>query len=250
MRIEKFIKDKNNKYKVIFDDDEYKLYDDTIIKYNLLSKKDIDNKLLTEVLSYNDELVSYYESIKYINRRLRSELEIREYLKKKDISNDIINKTIKLLYANNFLNEEIYLKSYINDRINLSNDGPLKIKRDLIKLGLNENDIDDNLNNISNDIWLDRIDNIISKKIKNNTKYSSYNLKSKVLLNIVNLGYYKEDIVRLLNKYDIIDKDIYEKEKEKAYKELSKKYSGYELEQKIKARLYRKGFKGSGSYEE
>ena len=94
MKIEKFIKDKNNKYKVIIDDEEYKLYDDVIIKYHLLTKKDIDDKFLKEVLSYNDELVSYYESIKYINRRLRSEKEIREYLKKKDISNDIINKTI------------------------------------------------------------------------------------------------------------------------------------------------------------
>ena len=250
MKVEKFIKDNGNKYKVIIDDEEYKLYDDTIIKYNLLSKKDIDKKLLDEIINYNDELMSYYESIKYINRRLRSEKEIREYLKKKEVSSSVIDKTVKLLYDNKFLNEEVYLKSYINDRINLSLDGPLKIKRDLIKLGINENDIDDRLNTISNNIWLDRIDSIISKKIKNNTKYSSYSLKGKLLLNISNLGYYKEDILSILNKYDIIDNDIYIKEKEKAIKELSKKYSGYELEQKVKARLYRKGFKGSGTYEE
>jgi regulatory protein len=250
MKVVKFIKDKGNKYKVIIDDETYKLYDDTIIKYNLLSKKEIDKKLLDEILSYNDELLSYYESIKYINRKLRSEKEIREYLKKKEISTSIINKTVKLLYDNNFLNEDLYLKSYINDRINLSNDGPLKIKRDLLKLGLKEEDIIDRLNTISSDIWLDRIDTIVSKKIKGNSKYSSYMLKSKVLLNLTNLGYYKEDILSILNRYDIIDSDIYLKEKEKAYKELSKKYSGYELEQKINARLYRKGFRGSGSYEE
>ncbi len=250
MKVVKFIKDKGNKYKVIIDDETYKLYDDTIIKYNLLSKKEIDKKLLDEILSYNDELLSYYESIKYINRKLRSEKEIREYLKKKEISASIINKTVKLLYDNNFLNEDLYLKSYINDRINLSNDGPLKIKRDLLKLGLKEEDIIDRLNTISSDIWLDRIDTIVSKKIKGNSKYSSYMLKNKVLLNLTNLGYYKEDILSILNRYDIIDSDIYLKEKEKAYKELSKKYSGYELEQKINARLYRKGFRGSGSYEE
>jgi regulatory protein len=250
MKVVKFIKDKGNKYKVIIDDETYKLYDDTIIKYNLLSKKEIDKKLLDEILSYNDELLSYYESIKYINRKLRSEKEIREYLKKKEISTSIINKTVKLLFDNNFLNEDLYLKSYINDRINLSNDGPLKIKRDLLKLGLKEEDIIDRLNTISSDIWLDRIDTIVSKKIKGNSKYSSYMLKSKVLLNLTNLGYYKEDILSILNRYDIIDSDIYLKEKEKAYKELSKKYSGYELEQKINARLYRKGFRGSGSYEE
>jgi regulatory protein len=250
MKIEKFIKDTGNKYKVIIDDDTYKLYDDTIIQYGLLSKKDITKKELEDILSYNDELLSYYESIKYITRKLRSEKEIREYLKKKDIDNNIINKTVKKLYDNNFLNEEIYLKSYINDRINLSNDGPLKIKRDLIKLGLKEENIDEYISNIDNSIWLDKIDTIISKKIKANTKYSSYILRNKIILYAANLGYYKDDIVGILNRYDIIDNDIYMKEKEKAIRELSKKYSGYELDQKVRMRLYRKGFKGSGSYEE
>ena len=249
MRVEKFIKDKTNKYKVIIDDEEYKLYDDTIIKYNLLSKKDITKKELDDILSYNDELLSYYESIKYITRKLRSEKEIREYLKKKEIDNNIINKTVKKLYDNNFLNEEIYLKSFINDKLNLSHDGPLKIKKDLIKLGLDVNNIDEYINNISNDIWLDRIDEIVSKKIKGNTKYSSYVLEEKIILYIINLGYYKEDILSILNKYDIIDKEIYIKEKEKAYKELSKKYSGYDLDLKVKMRLYRKGFNGY-NYEE
>ena len=250
MKIIKFIKDKTNKYKVIIDDEEYKLYDDTIIKYHLLTKKDINKKELDEVLSYNDELTSYYESIKYINRKMRSEKEIREYLKKKEISDIIINKTIKKLYDNNFLNEELYLKAYINDRINLSNDGPLKIKRDLLKLGLKESDIDNYLNNISNDIWNDKIDNMISKRIKTNHKDSSYTLRSKILLNLVNLGFYKEDVLSILNRYDIIDNDIYVKEKEKIYNKLSKKYSGYELDQKVKAKLYQKGFRGSESYEE
>ena len=45
---------------------------------------------INDLVLYNDELLSYYESIKYITRKLRSEKEIREYLKKKDI--DIYKK--------------------------------------------------------------------------------------------------------------------------------------------------------------
>ena len=250
MKIEKFIKDKTNKYKVIIDSDEYKLYDDTIIKYHLLTKKDINKKELDEVLSYNEELTSYYESIKYINRKMRCEKEIREYLKKKDISKDIINKTIKLLYDNKFLNDELYLKAYINDKINLSHEGPIKIKKELINLGYDEESINDQLNTISSDIWNDRIDSIISKRINTNKKDSAYMLKNKIIIYLVNLGYYKEDVLSILNRYDIIDKEIYEKEKEKAYNQLSKKYSGYELDKRVKMKLYQKGFKGSGNYEE
>lgn len=250
MKITKFIKDKNNKYKLIIDDEEYKLYEDTIIDYNLLSKKDITQKELNDILVADSKLTAYYDSIKYINIRIRSEKEIREYLKKKDISSEVIDKTIKLLYENNFLNEELYLKSFINDKINLSMDGPIKIKRDLINLGLDSNDIDSYLDNLDNSIWIDKIDSIVSKKINNNAKYSSYNLKNKLLLYLVNLGYNREDVSSIISRYDIIDNDIYKKERDKAYKELSKKYSGYELEQKVNMRLYRKGFKGSDRYEE
>ena len=44
------------------------------------------------------------------------------------------------------------------------------------------------------------------------------------------------------NEIYIIDKDIYKSEYEKAKRQLEKKYSGYELDRKIKERLYRKGF--------
>ena len=91
MKIQKYIKDKQNKYKVVIDDEDYILYDDVIVKYELIRKSEIDEKTFKEMLALNDELFSYYESIKYINRKLRSEKEIREYLHKKNIANNIID---------------------------------------------------------------------------------------------------------------------------------------------------------------
>lgn len=83
MKIQKYIKDKQNKYKVVIDDEDYILYDDVIIKYNLLLTSEISESEFKEIISYNDELKSYYDSIKYINRRLRSEKEMRDYLEKR-----------------------------------------------------------------------------------------------------------------------------------------------------------------------
>ncbi len=254
MKIEKYVKDKQNKYKVTIDGEEYTLYDDVIVKYALLMKGDIDKHLFDEIIKVNDELKSYYDSIKYITKKLRSEKEIYEFLKKKEIDEDIIKKTIKRLKDNNFLNEDIYLKSYINDQINLSNNGPQKIKNNLLKLGLSEEDITEHLNRIDKGIWESKIDNYVAKKIKANHTSSAYMLKVKIQNDLINLGYDKELVLSVISKYDIIDNDILKKEMEKARRELSRKYSGYELEQKIKARLYRKGFNISlieeSSYEE
>lgn len=242
MKITKYVKGKSNKYKVIIDDESYTLYDDVIVKYGLIMKSDIDKTLFDEIIAYNNELDSYYMSIKYITKKLRSELEIREYLNKKEIPRNIIDKTIERLKENRFLNDEVFLKAYINDQINLSNNGPKKIKNNLLKLGITDELIDDYIRKVDYTIWNKKIDKYISKKINTNHNSSARILKMKITNDLVNLGYDKEDISSIINNYDIIDVDIKRREYEKAKRQLSKKYSGYELEKKIMEKLYRKGF--------
>ena len=243
MKIEKYIKDKQNKYKVVIDSEEFILYDDVIIKYNLLLKKEIDATTFKEILDLNDELTSYYDSIKYINKKLRSKKEVEEYLKKKGISNKVIDSTIKRLISTNYLNDNIYFKAYINDQINLTNNGPRKILKNLINLGFDENIINEKLDEIDSNIWLEKISKYIEKKISVNHKSSSNMLKMKIVNDLVNLGYDKENITSLLNNYEINDEDVLVKEYYKIKKTLEKKYCGKELNQKIKEKLYRKGFK-------
>lgn len=243
MKIKKYKKDKSNKYKVLIDDEEITLYDDIIIKYNLLMKSEIDVSTYNEMIKENSLLLGYYEAIKYITKKMRSKKEIEEYLIKKGLNSKERKETIKKLEDNHFINEDIYLKSYINDQINLTNNGVNKIKKNLLKLGLDGNKIEDYLSKIDECIFLDKIDKYIEKKIKFNKNTSSYMLKNKIIIDLVNLGFNKEDIVSELNKFEIDDKEAYNHEYEKIKKSLEKKYSGDELKFKIKEKLYRKGFR-------
>ncbi len=243
MKIKKYKKDKSNKYKVLIDDEEIVLYDDIIIKYNLLMKSEIDVSTYNEMIKENSLLLGYYEAINYITKKMRSKKEIEKYLVKKGLNSKEIKETIKKLEDNNFINEDIYLKAYINDQINLTNNGVNKIKKNLLKLGLDNNKIDDYLSKIDECIFLDKIDKYIEKKIKFNKNTSSYMLKNKIIIDLVNLGFNKEDIVSELNKFEIDDKEAYNHEYEKIKKILEKKYSGDELKFKIKEKLYKKGFR-------
>lgn len=243
MKIKKYKKDKSNKYKVLIDDEEIVLYDDIIIKYNLLMKSEIDVSTYNEMIKENSLLLGYYEAIKYITKKMRSKKEIEEYLVKKGLNGKEIKETIKKLEDNKFINEDIYLKAYINDQINLTNNGVNKIKKNLLKLGLDNNKIDDYLSKIDECIFLDKIDKYIEKKIKFNKNTSSYMLKNKIIIDLVNLGFNKEDIVSELNKFEIDDKEAYNHEYEKIKKSLEKKYSGDELKFKIREKLYKKGFR-------
>lgn len=242
MEIIKFKKDKGNTYKIYFDDGNIiSLYDDVIVKYNLLINKLMDNNKFNEITQYNDFLDGYYKSIKYINKKLRTELEIEKYLNKLEIKKSDIDKIIKLLYKDGYLNKEIYYKAYINDKYNLSSDGPYKIKNNLIKLGYKDEEFVDYLFSLD---WSIKLNNIINKKIKINHKLSNNMLKNKLLNDLIKMGYDKVSIIEILDK-SILDSDIdiLRKELNKIKNKYSSKYSGNELEYKIINYLYKKGFK-------
>ena len=177
----------------------------------------------------------------YINKRIRCEKEIRDYLKKYTKDENKIELLINKLKDNNFINEELYLKSFIHDKINLSNDGPLKIKRDLEYLGFNSFQIEDYLIEFNDNLIKDKIERYINKQIKTNKK-SLYIFKQKMLLNLSNLGYLKEDILDCLNNIELDEDNLKEKEREKLIKKYQKKYQGSELDKIIKQKLYEKGY--------
>ena len=130
MKIKKYIKTGSNKYKIVLENDEsIILYEDVILKYELLLKKEISD--LDELLKYNSKFELYDKALGFISKKLRSEVEIRKYLSKYTTNESDIDNIINKLYENNFLNNKLYIKSYINDKFYLSLEGPIKIKNDL-----------------------------------------------------------------------------------------------------------------------
>lgn len=239
MEIKSYKKIKSNIYEVQIDNKNIKLYDDTIIKYNLLLTKNINKQNYNEMIKYNEKLEAYYISLKYISTKLRCQTEITKYLAKKNYSKEIINNTIERLYKEKYLNDELYIKSYINDKIKFSQDGPIKIKRNLTNLGLKEELIDKYL-----DIDIkSRIIKIIDKKVKTNKKLTKYKLQINISNYLTNLGYQREDFIEYLSKIEVNNKEFIEKDINKLVNKYKNKYNKDELIFIIKNKLYQKGYK-------
>ncbi len=236
MEIIRYKKLKNNVYEITLKDNTtVKLYDNTILKYNLLINKKITNKTYQEIINYNNNLDAYYKSIKYLTIKLRTETEIRKYLTKKEYDYNIINSTIIRLKKENYINDDIFLKSYINDKINLTLDGPYKIKRNLINLGFKEEDINKYLN-LDN---TDRIIKIINKKIKQNNKYNTTTLKQNIYNYLINQGYSKEEFIKYIDNIKIDDNKYLSKDIDKLINKYKNKYNDTNtLKYIIKNKLY------------
>ena len=239
MKITSIKLNKNGKYVVTIDNEKYNLYQDTILKYLLFSKKEIDNTLFENIIKDNNFYDAYYKIIKFVSIRLRTENEIRKKLNTLFILKKDQDKIIDKLKEQGYLNDELYIKSYINDKINLSLEGPEKVKRDLLKNGFNEEDILKYLC-LFEDINEERINKIINKKLKANHNLSKKMFIVKVGNDLRNLGYtnYRE----ILENIDFDDKDIYQKEYDKIYNKLIKKYPPEKAEILTKQKLYTKGF--------
>ena len=245
MKISKYTKLKSNKYSVLIDDIPVKLYDDVIVKYELLRLKEIDEKLFNDMIEYNDKLEAYYKSLKYITRKLRTEKEIYKYLEK-DYDIEIIKETIEKLKNMGYLNKDLYLKSYLADQVHMTLNGPNKIKKDLLKLGYDEMDLLTKIDEISDEIWFSKIEKIVAKKIKTNRNLGSNKLKEKIIYDLGNMGYYKWMIEEIIhNTRFVSDSCVLEKEYNKIYSKLSRKYDNSNIEFYIRTKLLQKGFYAS-----
>lgn len=242
MRINKFKKVGTNKYRIYFDNNSLLLYEDVILKYNLLYKKDIDSDLLLEIDKENLKASIYDVALKYIGIRMRSIREMKEYLTRKKFDSKDIEDTIDKLVNNGLLNDKSFAKSYVNDKIYLTNNGIDKIRNDLIKLEVEESYINEALENVDKSILLDKLNKIIEKEIRLNSKLPIGKMKNKIINRCINLGYRLEDINNILDNYDLISTSNIKNDYDKLYKKYCNKYDIYKLKSILKSKLYQKGY--------
>ena len=239
MKIKKFKKVGKNKYKIIFDNTDLTLYEDVILKYDLLIRKEVDLDLIDKIIEENKYEDAFETSVSYIEIKMRNKKEIIDYLRKKEFNESHINYAVNKLNKLNLLNEKRYIEAYINDKVNLTLDGPYKIRKALLDYDLSENDIDNYLNTFSSDIWESKLNKIINKK-KSLMKNKSYTMFiNKLKLDLYNMGYDKYMIDNMLMNIEYSSNAI-DKEIEKAKKKFKNDKN------KIISSLLRKGY----NYEE
>lgn len=202
MEIIKYIKLSSGKYKVLFNNKkELILYESVIIDTNLLYKKEITSEEYNNLVSLNNYQDIYNKVIKYIGIRLRSKKEITDYLKKMDLSTEVVDDILNKLITNKYIDDERFSQAYIKDKYNFSNNGPYKIINELVKLGIDK----DMAYTYTFDIITneeEKINKLINKYVKSDKKHDWYYLRNKIYNNLINLGYSKEIVISILNNYN------------------------------------------------
>lgn len=228
-------------YHVIFDDENsLEVQPELMIKYHLSLSKTIDQSIYQELVDENLYLSCLREGLKALIKMMTVH-EMTSFLTSKGYHQKVIQKVTSYLSEKKYLDDFQYAKMYIN--LKSFQQGPNMIIFKLMEKGVNEKIIHKALSNYQEYDIVSKICQTKLKQMKKKTKKQAFQTVKSQLLS---KGFHNEIIDAVLLEshayYTSDEKKLLELAYEKAYKTLHVKYTGYELEQKLKEKLYQKGF--------
>lgn len=243
MKIIKYTKKNSNKYNILLGNQEsISLYSDLILKYNLLILKEIDKNTLEVIKKDNLKLDLYYKALKYL-KSIKCTKDVKDYLKDYDYS--LSNYVIERLKKERYLDDNNYIKAYVNTKVLLSNDGYYKIYNYLKNKELDVYTIKEELDLIDDDTWLEKIKKLVNTKLKSNSKYSKNMLMTKLKNYLKNLGYPDYLITKSLANITVdtkVEESNLKKDYAKLYNKYKNKYDSRKLNYVLVGKLYQKGY--------
>ncbi|WP_223703441.1 recombination regulator RecX [Sutcliffiella deserti] len=248
-KITKITVQKKNKERFnIFLDDEYAfaVYESTLLKYQFVKGKELDELDIEEIL-YSDQINrAYLSAVHYLSFRMRTEKEIEQYLKEKEIEPYIIKEIIIKLKDQSYLNDKEFAIAYVRTQVQTTLKGREVIQQELLEKGIDRNTIEDALLEYKEDIELEHAIKLVHKYHPKYKKDAFKIMKQKVEQSLKRKGYpfpvIKEAMIEADLEEDSSEEwDAVVKQAEKYHRKYSS-LKGYEYTSKMKGALYRKGF--------
>lgn len=181
---------KSNKIKIYVDGEYYAtLLDETVVSNNLKLNVEYSEKFLNDVVDSGQNLLALDTGLKILSLFLKTELELRNYLKGKGFNNNAIEFAVSKLKGYNYLNDEHYVQNYIETRRHKK--GKKAIKYELKLKGVSEELIEKYLENLIEN-QINEIEVIANKFVKNKDKNAK--LKEKLFRHLTAKGFDYEEI--------------------------------------------------------
>ncbi|SFE30988.1 regulatory protein [Lentibacillus persicus] len=218
-----------------------------LVEYRLRKGMELEDSTVN-VLIQKDTLHKHYTlAINFLSYRMRTKKEIRDYLVEKEVDEAHISKIMEKLAAERLIDDHEFARSFVRTRINTSSKGPNMVKQELLQKGVEEAFIIEALEMYSFDIQFEKALKLAEKKLNANSKKSFRQQIQQMQGTLMQKGYsgdlVKEVTSELANqKDDDAEWASLVKQGEKLLQKHQQKYSGFQLSQKIKEALYRKGF--------
>lgn len=208
------------------------------LSYGLRTAKEIHDYLMKQF-----EKKSKAETEDHDNR----EADTKEYPLEEIAPEDFIQPILQQLKDQNLINDRYYAEAYARTQADLYAKGPDKIRYDLLKKGIDPHIVADAMEEYQPAMIQDNLSKLADKFVASHQKLSHQMLLIKLGQHLMTKGYAIDQVRDFLQGYSIepdLDQewDLLVKEGQKSLQKRSRKYSGYDLKQRVYMDLVSKGF--------
>jgi regulatory protein len=218
---------------------------DVLLQFRLKKGMKIDERSFQQIVYADEVKKTYHQALYFLSYRMRSEQEVVDYLKKKGASESIIDDVLHKLRENKYVDDREFAFAYVRTQKQTTAKGPYVIRKELEKLGIATEWIDQSLALYSFDEQVETAKSLYEKAKKQRTKQSSRQWKHHVEQLLQRKGFSRAVIDEVLS----LENDEMEEQEWEALeyqgRKAHRRYEKYDsplYEQKMKQALYRKGF--------
>lgn len=234
-------------YQVAFDNGEkIRLSEDLLVRFRLLKGTELSTERLQELKEEASFDYGLQEALNYISYQLRSEKEVRTYLKDKEIPLADRHKIVGRLKELGVLDDEVYAESFVRTQMRLSDKGPKNVEQELKKRGISEEIILLALELYLPEIQLENAAKAAEKTIRQTHGKSHRETLQKIRLNLIKKGHLSAVVTEAMDRLDLAmdeeaEWEVLRKEGKKILRRDRSKGSA-KKKMKLKQKLYQKGF--------
>lgn len=177
------------------------LYEDSVLKYGLRSGDELNEKKIIEMREFDEFGYGKKAAYSFLAYKPRSKKDLVKKLKQKKVSDKIIDDIIELLEKQKYLNDEIYARNYLEDKLNSKPIGKRLAKMKLLEKGIDKELIESAINeNYSEDKEFELAAKLMEKYEKKVKFKDQTDKKNKCYRYLISKGFDYETAGRVLNQ--------------------------------------------------
>jgi regulatory protein len=237
----------NERYNIFLDEKyAFSVHETVLVKFGLTKGMSLEDWSIDDMV-YEDEIrKAFNRALHYLGFRMRSELEVKKKLLEAGYGEAIVLEAIVKLKNLGFLNDESFSEALVQTQKNSANKGPRAIQQELQKKGIGKELQAQVLESYSEEEQLQIATRLAEKAANSNRSVAPAQLKQKIQNALLRKGYSFDIIKQALENIDFGREEdewagITESIGEKAWRRYSSKFSGRNLNNRVKQAMYQKG---------
>lgn len=237
-----------NRYNIFLDDVyAFSVDESVLVEFRLRKGLELTSEMIADIKEQDLVHKHYTQAIRYLSYRMRTEKEVRDYLMRKGASPEDIEEIIARLTKEKLIDDREFAEMFVRSRIDTSTKGPKLIAQELQGKGVSGAAITEALETFTRELQYEKCHQFIEKKLKQSSRHSFRKRMEQIKMNLLNKGFSRDVVSEAAmeftaEKNEDAEWDALVFQGEKLLRKYERQLSGYDLENKLKEGLYRRGF--------